>query len=116
MPCHLWDQIGKLKHDLNETRIEVKELTVFVREQSCECVNEYGQNRTNGPCDRCKLLGEDGYRQITPGNLTLKEAQRTHCCRVCGETVYAPFILNFGKEFAHEKCLQPAKKPLSGLL
>jgi hypothetical protein len=35
----------------------------FVREQPCECTDEYHKPRPK-PCDRCRLLGEDN-RELT---------------------------------------------------
>lgn len=43
--------------------------------------------------------------------LPLKEAQDLHCCRYCGQQVneIAPdnhLVLDYGNEFAHEKCIK----------
>lgn len=106
LPYLVWNDWAQLQRNLDKARAEVERLIAFVRDQDCCCVNEFGQNRTSGPCDRCKLLGEDGRKHILAGKLTLEEAQRTNCCRICGKSVHAPFILNYGAEFAHEKCLR----------
>lgn len=55
--------------------------------------------------------------------LTLQQAQETGCCRICGKdaksTIYSvenplvvsnPLVLNYGKEFAHQKCLDGLEK------
>ena len=38
--------------------------------------------------------------------LTVREAQLTNACRVCRKPYSAPFVLDYGKEFAHEECLK----------
>lgn len=46
--------------------------------------------------------------------MSLKEAQERGVCRICGMPQQAgpgfPFLTDFGKEFAHEKCLKDAKE------
>jgi len=37
--------------------------------------------------------------------LTVKEAQLTGVCRICRGEASAPFLLSYGEEFAHVKCL-----------
>lgn len=38
--------------------------------------------------------------------LTVREAQLCNVCRVCRGKPGAPFLLEYGKEFAHPKCLE----------
>lgn len=51
--------------------------------------------------------------------LTVGEAREKGVCRICGEKAGAkmnpdgtvdPFVLNFGKEYAHESCLPPDER------
>ena len=46
-------------HKLTAERL--RELESYVRDQACECVDEYGHDRPS-PCDRCTTLGEDHRR------------------------------------------------------
>lgn len=77
LPYRFWDDWERLQRERDELKKtyenyvnnvqtveekQIERLLAFVREQFCECVNEHGQNRTGGPCDRCKLLGEDGRK------------------------------------------------------
>lgn len=43
--------------------------------------------------------------------LTVREAQLCGVCRVCRTKVTAPFVLNYGAEFAHESCLKGQSCP-----
>lgn len=38
--------------------------------------------------------------------LTVEQARFLDVCRICHKPQTAPFILNYGKEFAHESCLE----------
>lgn len=35
----------------------------------------------------------------------VEAARAAHACRICGEPESAPFVCNYGKEYAHEACL-----------
>lgn len=80
--------------------------------------------------DWLEIWTDETLRQSVPpaGKISLAEAQKTHTCRICGCPVYvtalnptgwehgfreqvAPdhVILSFGKEFAHQHCLEEAK-------
>lgn len=90
---------------------------VVVREYRCEgCTKE--EAREN-PWDR--LVGESveiecnettvlDVEPAPPRSLTVEEAQRLRVCRICRKPMSAPFLLNFGKEFAHEACLESNSK------
>lgn len=59
---------------------------------------------------RAMLLAEIG-----PRPLTVREAQKCNVCRVCrgpsGASIETgAFVLNYGEEFAHEKCLADEPK------
>ena len=80
--------------------------------------------------DWLETWADEKLRQSLPpaGKLSLAEAQETKCCRICGNRVYValcvpqgcaqgqqelgqqggsdPVILDYGKEFAHQSCLE----------
>lgn len=45
-----------------------------------------------------------------PGLLSVREAQLCDACRICRRPCSAPFVLNFGEEYAHQACLDGMKK------
>ncbi len=53
---------------------------------------------------RLLLLAATGRR------LTVREAQLCNVCRICRQGPGAPFVLNYGKEFAHPGCLELEKQ------
>lgn len=46
------------------------------------------------------------YLLNTNHTLSVHEAQLLSVCRICrGEKISAPFVLNYGEEYAHQDCL-----------
>jgi hypothetical protein len=43
---------------------EVERLRDYVRDQFCECYDEYGTLKANVPCVRCRLLGEEAAKAV----------------------------------------------------
>src|SRR5262245_23317656 len=52
---------------------------------------------------------------VDPEPTPLEKAQKSRTCRICGQPMSAapgnPFVFNYGKEFAHQKCLDNESKP-----
>lgn len=44
--------------DVRDLLADRAKMVAYVREQPCECVDEYMHDKP-GPCDRCVVLGED---------------------------------------------------------
>jgi len=55
----------------------------------------------------CVILFPVRKKMVPPADLklSLKEAKAKDNCRVCDEPSSAPFALNFGDEYSHERCL-----------
>lgn len=69
---------------------------------------ERGERGTDKRCKHILAVVEEIVR--TEG-LSVQEARRRGVCRICGNRVSAhlrnPFVFNYGKEHAHQKCLEP---------
>ena len=46
---------------IKELEAQVQQLLAYVRDQPCECHDEYGKPKS-WPCDRCVLLQQDGRK------------------------------------------------------
>jgi len=67
----------------------------------------------DGNCDIHSAPGVKRKRWIM---ISVKDAQRLGVCRLCGEKMSAVFILNYGAEYAHQKCLKATGiKPNQGV-
>lgn len=85
--------------------------------QWCACEDWHFRQKEKGPNYHCKHIKDvlkEMERQMPKGKLKLKEAQILNRCRICGERIRPnpgnPIILNYGKEYAHELCLQKIEK------
>lgn len=54
------------------------------------------------------------YLSAVTRPLTVREGQLLNVCRICRKKYGAPFVLNYGKEFACQSCVESEKcKPSS---
>lgn len=48
------------------------------------------------------------HEPCPPGIMPLAEAQQKRVCRICGEPPSTPLLLNYGREFACQSCVDAA--------